>query len=43
MRYLRDPRRAFRKPGLSVAEEFRLWQAARAEYKALVSRNQPPE
>ena len=43
IRYLAHPRRAFRKPGLTVAEEFKLWQVARAEYKALLSRNQHPE
>ncbi len=43
IRYLRDPRRAFRRAGLSVGEEFKLWQAARAEYKAMLARNQPPE
>jgi len=43
IRYLRDPRRSFRKAGLSVAEEFKVWQAARAEYKALLARNQHPE
>ena len=43
IRYLVHPRRAFRKPGLSVAEEFKLWQVARAEYKAMLSRRQDPE
>jgi hypothetical protein len=43
IRYLSHPRRAYRKPGLSVGDEFKQWQAARAEYKALLSQNQPPE
>ncbi len=43
IRYLRDPRRAFRKPGLSVAEEFKLWQVGRAKYKVMLSRKQNPE
>jgi hypothetical protein len=40
IRYLTHPRRAFRKPGLSVADEFKLWQAARAQYRAILAQNQ---
>lgn len=40
MRYLATPRRAFRKPGLSVADEFKQWQAARAQYRAILAQNQ---
>jgi hypothetical protein len=43
IQYLRNPRRAFRKPGVSVEEEFKLWQAARAQYKALLAQNQTPD
>jgi hypothetical protein len=43
IRYLGRPRRAFRKPGVSVEEEYKQWRAARAEYKALLAQNRPPE
>ena len=43
IRYLGRPRRAFRKPGVSVEEEYRQWRAARAEYKALLAQNRAPE
>ena len=43
LRYLAHPRRAFRKPGLTVAQEFKLWQAARVRYKAMLSQSQRPE
>jgi hypothetical protein len=36
VRYLAQPRRAFRKPGTSVEDEFNKWLAARAQLKALV-------
>jgi len=41
-RYLVDKRRAFRRPGLSVADEFKLWEEARAQYKALLAQDQAP-
>jgi hypothetical protein len=41
--YLRNARRAFRKPGVSVEEEFKQWQAARAQYKAILAQNQHPD
>ena len=40
IQYLGRPRRALRKPGLSVGDEFKLWQEARAQYKAILSQNQ---
>ncbi len=43
IRYLSQPRRGFRKPGLSVEEEFKQWRAARAQYHAMLSQNQPPD
>jgi hypothetical protein len=43
IRYLGRPRRAFRKPGVSVEEEYKQWWAARAEYKALLAQNRPSE
>jgi hypothetical protein len=42
IRYLVHKRRAFRKPGLSVADEFKLWQEARVQYKALLAQDQAP-
>lgn len=43
IRYLKGPRRAFRKPGVSVEEEYGQWRAARAEYKALIAQNRISE
>jgi len=43
IRYLGRPRRAFRKPGVSVEEEYKQWRAARAQYKALLAQNRPAE
>ena len=41
--YLAHPQRAFRKRGLSVGDEFKLWQAARAQYKAKLPQNLHPD
>ena len=43
IKYLSRPRRAFRKPGISVGEEFKQWQAARAQYKAILSQKPDPD
>src|SRR5579859_2546172 len=40
--YLAQPRRAFRKPGMSVGDEMKLWLAARPLGKAAASQNQKP-
>jgi hypothetical protein len=40
MSYLKEPRRAFRKPGLSVGDEFKLWQADRAQGNAMPAQKQ---
>lgn len=40
VRYLTQPRRAFRKPGKSVQDEFNQWLVARAQLKALVAQDQ---
>jgi len=41
--YLAEPRRAFRKPGISVGDEMKLWLAARAQEKVALSQNQNPD
>jgi hypothetical protein len=40
VRYLAQPRRAFKKPGTSVEDEFNKWLAARAQLKALTAAQQ---
>jgi hypothetical protein len=42
IRYLADKRRAFRKPGLTVAEEYKAWREARARYLAMLAQDQAP-
>jgi hypothetical protein len=40
LHYLAHPRRAFRKPGRTVADEFKEWKAARAQLRAILAQNQ---
>jgi len=40
LRYLKRPRRAFKKPGQSVSDEFKQWLDARAQLRAIVAQNQ---
>jgi hypothetical protein len=40
LRYLKQPRRAFKKPGQSVSDEFKQWLDARAQLRAIVAQNQ---
>jgi hypothetical protein len=39
LRYLGQTNRPFRKPGLSVGDEFKLWQKARAQRRTAASQN----
>src|SRR5450631_3277672 len=42
-RYLSRPNRPFRKAGLPIGDEFKLWHAARARGRATASGNQNPD